>query len=70
MTGWPIPDGRYRMADTGWPIDDAMVNVGEMDEGRCQERIGRTALLQLLHKHGYDGKGGRGIWRRRLACGY
>ena len=36
----------------------ALVNAGEMDEGRCQEYIGRTALLQLLRKHGYDGKGG------------
>ena len=45
----------------GLMIDDAMVALvssGELDEGRVPEFIGRTALLQMLVRHGYDGTGG------------
>ena len=45
----------------GLMIDDAMVALvlsGELDEGRIQEFIGRTALLQMLVRHGYEGTGG------------
>ena len=42
-------------------IDDVMVALvlsGEVEEGRVQEFISRTALLQMLGRHGYDGTGG------------
>ena len=45
----------------GLMIDDAMVALGpsgEFAEGRVEEFIGRTALLQMLGRHGYDGIGG------------
>ena len=46
----------------GLMIDDAMVALalvnGEFGEGRVEEFIGRTALLQMLERHGYDGPGG------------
>ena len=45
----------------GLLIDDAMVALvlaGELEEGRVQEFIGRTALFQMLARHGYDGTGG------------
>ena len=45
----------------GLMIDDAMVALGpsgEFAEGRVEEFIGRTALLQMLGRHGYDGTGG------------
>ena len=45
----------------GLPIDDAMVALvlsGELEEGMVQELIGRTALFQMLQRHGYDGTGG------------
>lgn len=52
----------------GMVIDDAMVALvlsGELDEGRVQEWVSRTALLQMLKKHGYEGSGGA----RDLAAG-
>ena len=45
----------------GLMIDDAMVALGpsgEFAEGRVEEFIGRTALLRMLGRHGYDGTGG------------
>ena len=51
----------------GLTIDDAMVALvlsGELEEGRGPEFIGRTALLQMLERHGYDGTGGCGTRRR------
>ena len=42
-------------------IDDVMVALvlsGEVEEGRVEEFIGRTALLRMLERHGYDGTGG------------
>ena len=45
----------------GLQIDDAMVALvlaGELEEGMVQDFIGRTALLQMLERHGYDGTGG------------
>ena len=44
----------------GLMIDDAMVALGpsgEFAEGRVEEFIGRTALFQMLGRHGYDGTG-------------
>ena len=44
----------------GLMIDDALVALvlsGELEEGRVPEFIGRTALLQMLGRHGYDGEG-------------
>ncbi len=41
----------------GLMIDDALVALvlsGELDEGWVQEFIGRTALLRMLERHGYD----------------
>ena len=45
----------------GLMIDDAMVALvlsGELEEGWVPEFIGRTALLRMLVRHGYDGTGG------------
>ena len=42
-----------------------LVLAGELEEGMVQEFIGRTALLQMLERHGYDGSGGA----RDLAAG-
>ena len=45
----------------GLTIDDAMVAMvlsGDFDEGRVQDFIGRTALLRMLERHGFDGIGG------------
>ena len=61
----------------GLMIDDAMVALGpsgEFAEGRVEEFIGRTALLQMLGRHGYDGIGGvrdlaAAIDRWRVATG-
>ena len=49
-------------------IDDAMVALAlswELEDGRVPEFIARTALLQMLERHGYDGAGGL----RDLAAG-
>ena len=61
----------------GLMIDDAMVALGpsgEFAEGRVEEFIGRTALLRMLERHGYDGTGGvrdlaAGIDSWRVATG-
>ena len=52
----------------GLMIDDAMVALAlswELEDGRVPEFIARTALLQMLERHGYDGAGGL----RDLAAG-
>ena len=48
--------------------DDAMVALvssGELADGRVPQFIGRTTLLQMMERHGYDGTGGA----RDLAAG-
>ena len=45
----------------GLTIDDAMVALvgsGELEEGRVQDFMGRTGLLDMARRHGYEGTGG------------
>ena len=47
------------MGTNGLPIDDAMVTLvysGELPEE--EQELSRTALLEMLIRHGFDGKGG------------
>ena len=47
------------MGTNGLPIDDAMATLvysGDLPEE--EQELSRTALLEMLRKHGFDGQGG------------